>query len=489
MKKKILNLLLTTLSISALAACGGSSSSAKEITFWHCIGHDKMKNLTRIIDKFNADHAKTDGYYIAPEKLNGDYDSLHDAVKTKLQAGYVPSITMGYPDSFSEYIGNSGEANSKILKLDSYIDGDADFNKDDFVPEYYKEGTGYQYHGTWSVPLYKSTEAMYINKQMFEGTTFYKDHKNDTYGDYGAKISDPSTWDWKTLMYIATEVQQEKGKQADFHAVGYDSDSNLFISQMAMRKIPYTTAEGKGAEHFLFVDPTTGKINEGFKNMCAEIFALTQSGALATKGSYGSYSSDLFLSKKSMIAIGSTGGSAYNDPKGSTRSDFDCELYAVPAFGGKDNAKYIMQGPSLCFFNTGDEKKQAAAWEFYSKYVSDPTLNAELSLENSYDPVRQSSYKTESYNTWVAHGKTNTGEDDITAQLQYRIPSLTASLKDNYYATPVFNGSGEARTQVGEIIKYAQAEAKNLTPLEKVTNAIEKAYDKCMLYMRGVNEK
>lgn len=484
MKKKLLT--TTMLSLLVLAGCGGSSNDDKKITFWHCIGHDKMRNLQTIIDKFNAEHKETDGYYIEAEKIAGAYDDLHDAVKTKLQAGNVPSITMGYPDSFSEYIGSNGAAGSKILNLDSYISSDKDFKPSEFVTEYYNEGTNYQYEGTWSVPLYKSTEAMYVNKEMFEGTTFYKEHKDDTYGDYGAKIGDPSTWDWDTLIYVATQVQAEKGAKGDFHALGYDSDSNLFITQMSMRGIKYTTAEGTGAAHFQFYDPETQTPTTGLVDLAKELFDLTQAGTLATQGSYGSYSSDLFLSKKAMITIGSTGGSSYNDPKGSTDANFTCELYAVPGYHGKANAKYIMQGPSLCFFNLNKENKQKAAWEFYSKYVSDATLNANLALENSYDPVKTASYTTDSYLKWTSYGKNDDGTDNIEAQLQFRIPALTATLKDNYMTSPVFYGSSKARTEIGSIIKYAQAKSGSSSE-EKVTAAILDAYTNCVNHVRGAS--
>ena len=500
MKNKILKASLLFLGSLSLVACGGNPGSSeggdggktepsnvskdKTISFWHCIGHDKMRNLNRIITAFNKAHKDTDGYQIVPEKLSGSYDDLHDAVKTKLQAGYVPSITMGYPDSFSEYMGTGGVEKSKILNLDSFINNDADFHPETFVDMYYQEGKGYQYEGTWSVPLYKSTEAMYINKEMFQSTTFYKEHKNDTHGSYGAVIGDPSTWDWDTLTYVASQVQAEKGTApgSDFHALGYDSDANLFISQMAQRNIPYTSATGTGEEHFKFVD-TKGTPNADLVAFGAELMDLINSGALATQGSTGSYSSDLFLKKKAMITIGSTGGSAYNDPKGSTTSDFTCSLYAVPAYQGKNNAKYIMQGPSLCFFDTKDPAKEAAAWEFYSKFVSDPELNAALALENSYDPVRKASYETDNYKNWTAQGKTEDGKDDEEKELAYRIPALTATIKDNYITSPVFVGSSKARTEIGKVLSYAQSFKGSSS--DKVSSALVKAWTECINYIRS----
>ncbi len=498
--KKSVKLVVSLVSILSLVSCNktnnnssntansGSASTSteydnikvageKEIQFWHCIGHDKMRNLNRIIEKFNNAHKDTDGYKVVAYQIAGAYDDLHDAVKTKLQAGYVPSITMGYPDSFAEYIGSNGESASKILNLNSFIESDSNFKASDFVTEYYQEGTNYQYSGTYSLPLYKSTEVMYYNKTAYEASAFYKAHKDETYGNYGAKISDPTTWDWDTLIYVAGEIQKENKNTSDFHALGYDSDSNLFISQMAQRGIPYTTASETGntddekkASHFQFASIVNGecKGDDALVSFTNEIYNLTKAGTLVTQGSYGSYASDLFKKKKVMFTIGSTGGSAYNEPG----EAFTCGLSKVPAY--HNIQKYIMQGPSLCFFNTSNSKKEAAAWDFYVNYVANPQYNAELALENSYDPVKIASYETDSYVDWIEDGKEN-GKEDLKAELKYRIPALTSTLKESYMTSPVFIGSSAARTQIGKLISYTKENGGD------VNKAIEKAWSNCVL--------
>lgn len=88
---------------------------------------------------------------------------------------------------------------------------------------------------------------------------------------------------------------------------------------------------------------------------------------MATETTYGDFSSKLFLQGKVMFTIGSTGGSAYNDPTGLNWSD-GVGLAKVPAY--KNNQQYILQGPSVCFFNTDDSAKEKVAWEYYSKYLS-----------------------------------------------------------------------------------------------------------------------
>ena len=497
--KKSVSLMAMVLTLGTLASCGPKTSNTgggesyhqagpKEITFWHCIGHDKMTSLERVIEEFNKAHENTDGYYVTAEKIAGDYDALHDAIKTRLNAGRIPSITMGYPDSFAEYIGNQGEDRSMILKLDNFINSDSDFHPETMVQEYYEEGQSYQYDGTWSVPLYKSTEVMYYNVDLFQSTKFYQEHKDDTYGNYGAILGQPKTWDWDTLVYVANEIQKEMGNQADFHAIGYDSDSNLFISQMAQRNIPYTTAEGEGDAHYLFYEG--GKPNDQLVDLACELYDMAAAGtsqerSMVTQATYGTYASDLFLQQKVMFTIGSTGGSVYNDPNGK----FQAALVPVPSY--QNNHKYIMQGPSLCFFNTRDSAKEAAAWEFYSQFVSDPELNAGVALENSYDPVRTSSYDSQVYQQWCAMGLVQdngkpgasySDQDNLDAAMANRIPNLTSIYAENewYITSDVFMGSGTAREEIGMTLAYADQSAQTTTE-GKVRDALKRVAENCVL--------
>lgn len=470
--------LIATLT-GSLSSCGNETKTgSKTIKFWHCLGQAKTRNLKKLTAKFNEDHKNTDGYQVELADLKGDYDTLDVYVKTKLNAGETPSITMGYPDSFSGYMGSRGVANSQILNLDDFIKDDSDFDSSSFVPAYWDEGKHYQYDGTWSVPMYKSTEAMYYNIGEFHKTNWYKTNKDKTEnktdvngGSYTVALGDPNTWDWETLVTACTAIKEEKKSLSDFYALGYDSDSNLFISQMKQRGIQYTTASGNTPDaHYSFYNDASSKA--ALKELTTEIYGLTSKKIMATKTTYGSYSSDLFLQRKVMFTIGSTGGSAYNDPTGLNWSD-GVGLAKVPAY--KNNQQYILQGPSVCFFNTDDSAKEKVAWEYYSKYLSNDQLNAELALENSYDPVRKNSYDSKSYSNWTAMGLDENGNDNPNKPLKYRIPNLTKTLRENYFTSPVFIGSSVARKEIGKILDYVAQKEGN------IDQAIEEVYHNSVL--------
>lgn len=504
MKKKKL-LVLGLGSLLALAACGtvpvtdvdqelpkDDPSSVVTIDFWHCLGQAKEYTLLQVANKFNTEYAGK--YRVNLIKLDGDYDSLHDTVKTKLASGEIPAITMGYPDSFSEYI-TKNINRSKILRLDNFIkDEDFGYSQaeiEDFVPGYYAEGTGYQFEGTWSMPMYKSTEAMYYNKSFINGCNPLNAHKFDGNDDFFSKYNrvvgkdgyeDPEqfaidlaalrSWveehdgytynvptKWNEMITLGQQMQRDweaEGLTDRFYPIGYDSDANLMISQMAQRGIPYTVNnEASAADpsaHFQFV-------NQQAKDLLTEIVGHLRAKTLVTKNSLGgsTYTNTLFQTGNICFTIGSTGGSTYN-----VSSNFAVGVAAVPYSG--ETPKYIQQGPSICFFDNENGYVHKGAWLFY-KAMASSNDNAYLALQNSYDPVRISSYETEEYKEWVSHA----GEG-----LCYDIPTLTQTLKNYYMTSPVFVGSGTARKEMGNLISYVYSSNYSIDA------AFDNAYSACI---------
>ena len=214
--KKLKLLTVTFASVLGITACGGGDivhivdqelsnqlpSSEVVIKFWHCLGQKKTENLDKIIEAFNV---KYQGHFRLDASVPGGstYDGLHSAVKTRVASGNVPALTMGYPDSFSEYMGVRLEG-SDILRLTNFINDERTINVnviekndqgnwvvkkdgsgnpikedmllgytkaelDDFVAPYLSEGKGYQFDGYWSLPMYKSTEVMFYNYDYFMG--------------------------------------------------------------------------------------------------------------------------------------------------------------------------------------------------------------------------------------------------------------------------------------------------------------------------------
>lgn len=500
--KKSKFLFMCMSALMCLTACGGGATvvdrnlptddPAKEtvIKFWHCLGHAKTTELEKIQTKFNEEYKGK--YKVDLIHLAGDYDGLHDALKTKLSSGEIPALTMGYPDSFAEYLTKDIE-DSQILRLDNFINdknyGYSATEIADFVPGYYAEGTGYQFEGTWSMPMYKSTEVMYYNKSYFSGLNEQTKKKlalDSGYTTLAAKVEGqtsassetieedlaelkeycrthngyaynvPETWaEMITLGRQIKADRQAQGIVGEFFPIGYDSDANMMISQMAQRGIAYTVnndeSKANPNKHFAFD-------NSEAKALVNEMVGYVQEKIMVTKGSLGGtkYTNDYFGEKKLVMTIGSTGGSSYN-----ISSNFEVGLAPVPYSGS--TPKYIQQGPSICFFDNDNDYIHKGAWLFY-KMMADTEYNAALSLENSYDPIRKSSYETDAYKAWIALKGSG---------LKYDIPAITTTLKDYYFTSPTFVGSGTARTEIGSLIKYVYLNGNT------VDQAFETAINHC----------
>ncbi len=501
MKKRTLKTLFlsgASLLTMALTSCGDQGvgdvdqvlpsddpTSEVNIEFWHCLGHDKANNLNIIVDAFNK---KYEGKYkVSATKAAGTYDALADTIKTKSAAGEVPALAMGYPDSFSVYMTNN-ISTSHLYRLDGFINdeefGYSQEELDDFVPAFLSEGQSYQFEGTWSMPMYKSTEIAYYNASYFAGANAQNDNKFKGNSEFinlenaankseateeqldalrtwveangGYTYTVPETWNqmFEMARKMKSDMKNEGLEKTEFYPIGYDSDANMFISQFAQRGIPYTSVgeQGDASSQFLFN-------NEQAKGFLTEVVGYVNEKLLITKNVLGGgkYTNEYFTDLKCAMTIGSTGGSSYN-----VSSNFKVSLAPVPFADGK-SPKYIQQGPSICFFNNENAYVHKGAWLFY-KMMADPKYNADLALENSYDPVRVSSYETDSYKTWI-------GKHDI--DLKYDIPYHTKDLKNYYMTSPVFNGSDTARSEMEKLI------GKVVNSGNTVDKALSDAYDAC----------
>ena len=506
-------------------------SSAVTIEFWHCLGHEKATNLfDKIVSKFNT---KYEGkYFVKPVKMSGGYDELNESIKKKLAAGEVPALAMGYPDSFASYMTKT-ETLSSILRLNTWISDDNPVipaeedeeghtikpaseekvgyttaeltGENGFVPGYLNEGNAYHFEGYWSMPMYKSTEIMYYNINYFKGCNplnaqlFYSVYdefadlydavngvakQDQTHPTFWHDLDELEAWckdmskhpdhkaytydvpvTWNDAITLSRTMKQDRktvlGNSDVFTPFGYDSDANLMISQMAQRNIPYTVNDDESKanprKHFAFV-------NTEAKRLAEEIAGYVNEGILITKNSLGgsTYTNTKFSDGKAAFVVGSTGGSSYN-----ISASFAVGLAQVPY--SNNNPKYIQQGPSICFFDNNKGQVHKGAWLFYKEMAS-VEGNAELALENSYDPVRLKSYDTEYYKDWIDFVK----HPEYKGLLIHEIPVETAKLTQYYMTSPVFIGSGEARNQMGQILNLMYSGAN-------VNDAFDTAYSNCII--------
>ena len=451
MKKRIISLLLVLsmiFSATAMVSCNGGEGagegntgkvayevpaegydgSAVTITFYHSMGQKLQDVLNTYIPEFNKLYPNI----TVEHSSMGNYDGVRDQIKTALTAGNQPNIAYCYPDHVALY--NVAKA---VVPLDSFIEStipvtDATgaesvlgFTAEqiaDFIPGYYQEGAAFDEAGTmYTLPMSKSTEALYYNKTFFE--------KNG--------LSLPTTWEEMGKL-----CEQIKAIDPDCVPLGSDSEANWFITMCEQYGSDYTSLNED--EHFLFDNET----NRGFVKTFREWY---QKGYVTTEEIYGSYTSGLFTAtegQKCYMVIGSTGGASYQQPPQVDGNPLFETAMATPPQVNPAAPKVISQGPSVCIFKDTNPQEVVASWLFVKFLTTNVEFQASFSMASGYAPVIKSVQSNPVYQQWLdaANGYTN-----LTAMSV----KLALAQSDAYFVSPAFNGSSEARDQVGTLMQDA----------------------------------
>lgn len=449
MKKRAITFLslVTMMSLGLITGCGGDGKI--NVVFWHTFGKANQELLNTMIREFEAENPDIS----IKASSQGGYPEIYQKLSSAIASGDVPAMATCYADHVSDYL----NANA-VVDVTEYIEspelgftkeegyhtvgGEDIYGVDDFVKGYWDEGVSYQKSGCYSVPYAKSTEVMFYNK------TFFDTHN----------LTVPKTWDelWEVCRVITEEIWIEKdltGKDNKYYALGYDSDSNMFITMCEQYGIPYTTNDNitKESDHYTFN-------NQQAKDLVHTLKGYYDKHYLITKGSMdiASYTSTKFTAGEIVVTIGSTGGTTYNDSE-----NFEVGIAPLP-YVDQNHDEIISQGPSICFMRRVTKAQKEAAWKFY-KFITESTNSAYYALDTGYDPVRLSSYTCDYYVEKMEESNIITDVFEVTSTLQ-----------DRYFSSPSFVGSANARTQVGGIISTYFTGAKTLD------EAFADAYSNCI---------
>ena len=471
MKKILCAVLMLALCISCLAFAGcdttpdnnkgdeafkpseGATYNGEEveITFYHTMG----ANLRAVLDKYVAEFNKLYPNIKVVHSQEGGYDDVRDKISKELTVGNQPNIAYCYPDHVALYnltgavvtLDNLIASTTEVKHADGTTEilGLTEAQIDDFIDAYYNEGKQFGDGLMYTMPLSKSTEVLYYNKTFFD--------KN------GLKV--PTTWD-------EMEEVCKKILEIDPNCIplGYDSEANWFITMCEQSKSPYTSATG---DHFLFDNDT----NRAFVKRFSEWH---QKGYVTTQEIYGAYTSGLFVAQtgtKSYMSIGSSAGATHQRPaKGADgQYPFEVGIATIPQLDAS-NKKVISQGPSVCIFEAS-EQEVIASWLFVKFLTTKVEFQAEFGMASGYVPVLESVAQNPVYAAFIeaADGGNN-------------IAALSAKVcleqKDAYYVSPAFNGSSEARDQVGFLMQYCMTNYdKSADKDAMIKKAFEDAVAEC----------
>ncbi len=446
MKRIIASILLVALVLSiaifTLASCGKKPQTAPDfvmpegglttepitITFYHSMGAQLRDILTTAIADFNELYPNI----TVEHESYGNYDGVRDQIKTEISVGNQPNIAYCYPDHIALYNVAGAVQTLDVLIADPTY-GFTQEQLDDFIPGYYEEGRVFGDGKMYSLPISKSTEVLYYNK------TFFDEHN----------LTVPTTWEEMKQV-----CQQIKAIEPTSIPLGYDSESNWFITMCEQYESPYTSATG---ENFLFDNETNRGFIEEFRTWYENKWVTTE--ALS-----GGYTSSLFTGETSTdtessvpagtrcyMCIGSTGGATYQQPKQTNgKFEFEVGITSIPQVN-PDKPKVITQGPSVCIFKDANPQEVLASFLFVKFLTTDHAFQGAVSMNNGYAPVIKSISVNPVYAGFLASASTE--------KIQAYAVKVALEQSDAYYVSPAFNGSSVARDQVGLLLQKCFTEA------------------------------
>ena len=414
------------------------------ITFYSTMGATLKGVFDNHIKNFNALYPNI----TVEHQTLGSYDTLRDTINTALAGGKQPNLAYCYPDHVAVYNALDG-----VLALDDFIsctatvthaDGTTEImgltaeQQADFVKSYWDEGKALDGKTMYTLPMAKSTEVLFYNKTFF-----------DNFNDGKGPLKVPTTWE-----EMEETCRRIKAKYPDSIPLGYDSESNWFITRLAQMGAGYTDYDPEN--HYLFNNMTAVDI-------LAEANEWYKAGLVKTEKTNGTYTSNLFTLtsdydvNKCFMVIGSTGGSGYQTPpQANDTSLFEVGIAPIPQ-ADPSNPKVISQGPSLCLFKDSNPQEVAASWLLMEFLTTNVAFQSTFSMNSGYAPVINSAKEDPVYQLWLglANGYNNLQALSVQASINQENASFTS---------PAFNGSSKARTEaetmMTNIMVYAGSDVK-----------------------------
>lgn len=510
--KKFLSSLVLLIAVLTLAACNGKTDDRLEITFWHAMGQSNQAVIAKMISSFEKEYPNVKVTQVS----QGGYTDLLGKVKDNIKAGTGPVLAQTYPDHVVSYLTSKGA----VVDLNNYaFDTEVGFDalgvdENQYVKSFWDEGYKYDNEGSlYSLPFNKSTEAVYYNQTIFSKYDFfvtklgmdpkdvYTEYNPNTINDEGKLVVGKKvyrsdfvwhpTWEQfekigeafkETSEYLAfTENKEMAG------ALGYDSQSNLFITltqQLAAMAegTPYgargedayvsfdkDSAEGLGEFTFLNDD------NPFAKDAVRYYKGQYMKGNFLTSGALGAdYCSDAFKAGKCIITVGSSAGSSYNVP---SDGSFEVGVATYPQFEAatEEQKQVIQQGTNLTLFSQDDKELEKYGWLFMLHMINYD--NALLwATETGYFPIRHDVYNSTKYQDYIA-GKMEDAEGNVIYSPSIGAKTAKAGWQQSawFYNNVVFNGTDTARTEIESLVAAVLLD-KGTTDAE-ITTAINTAFN------------
>lgn len=450
MKRTLTLLLLLALAVPLLTGChGGKNRDAflipmefdeekeYEISFW--AKNDTNITQVNIYKQAIADFEKLYPNIHVKLKTYTDYATIYQDVITNIATDTTPNVCITYPDHIATY----QKGSNVVVQIDALM-ADPNYGlggsklkfdgptEEEIVPKFLNEcriGNGY-----YALPYMRSTEALYINKDLIT--------------KLGFEIPDIVTWDY---VWEISEAAMEKDDDGTFLVNGqktlipfiYKSTDNMMISMLKQKNAPYSDEEG----HVLLFNDTT-------KEILLSIAPHAKSRAFSTF-KISSYPGNYLNAGQCIFAIDSTAGATWmgsKAPNSDIHSEnivqFETVVRPIPQYDPSE-PYMISQGPSLCIFTKEDEGEVLASWLFM-QYMLTNEVQIAYSQTEGYIPVTSKAQNSDVYQEYLAAEGTDNG---LHYDVKIKAAKLFLNNIDHTFVTPVFAGSASVREAAGELVE------------------------------------
>ena len=429
-----------------------------ELNFW--AKNDTNKVQTAVYTSAIEEFQKLYPNITINLRLYADYGRIFNDVITNISTNTTPNICITYPDHIATYL--TGE--NVMLPLDDWI-ADPRFGlggsevrfdsprEDEIVQKFL--GECLIQGKIYALPYMRSTEALYINKELVE--------------KLGYEVPDILTWDF---VWEVSEKAMEKDEDGLFKVNGqkvmipfiYKSTDNMMITMLRQLGADYSTERG---EVLIFNDTTA--------DLLREIYTHAQSRAFSTFA-ISSYPGNFLNAGQCIFALDSTAGATW---MGSDAPMLDIHKEQVVPFTTlvrpvpqyrPEFPEMISQGPSICVFNKDNPQEVLASWLFAQYMLTNPVQLAYAETEG-YLPVTTKAQQSPEYQEYLSRKGENNQE---YYNIKIEASELLMKYLDNTFVTPVFNGSASLRSAAGQLIENV---CKSARRKEEMSDAyIEKQY-------------
>ena len=456
MKKENLLKMLPLSALLFLTACGGGGGSDSEgevpldteITFMHRNSQTASELIDTFIAEFNAIPGN-EHIVVNNNKFSGNYDQLRDQVVSDMGTGEYPDLVECYPDHVVRYM-DFGKPVNLMNYINNPVSGWTQADLNDMVPAFMEEGQMYSMEGMYSLPLSKSTEAMFYNETvLFAPALGQALHALDAEvpAIINAAYLNNLTWEHffghlapALMNYNNSLPAGEKiidTTQTHYGVLGYDSDANFFITLCEQYGYGYTdinTTTGRGVLEFN---------NSNVKDLMKNLNGYANQHYLSTTGTCNGYVNTYFTKNAFLFSVGSTAGYKYQ------QNNFADQVGVAPIpYANGKSLKIINQGPSAAVLSHGDSDRELAAWKFY-KFFAEKAQNIRWATTTGYLPVRNSVYTEEAYFEYC----NETGREPASVdKLAARTATYCTNVTDDLFANATFKGSSSCRDQVGALM-------------------------------------